>query len=111
MKQVEINLYSFSELSKEAKQKAIDEHKQFMDQEGQEFEDENGEMQTDYPDWSEDEVIDNIEANEYIYFEDGRLAHCTTYTGKHEKSGTTLFHFHGRDYDITKEKNANAATI
>lgn len=102
MKQVTINLYSFSELSKEAQQKAIYEHKEFLLQLGEESENEDGEMITEYPDDYEDDcVIENIEANEYIYFEDGQLASCTTYTGEHEKSGITELKFHGRIYDIT----------
>jgi len=101
MKQVLINLYSFNELSKKAQEKAIREHQTFMEEMGEEFEDENGEMKKDYPEYSEDDVKENIEANEYIFFEDGNLAKCTTYTGKHKKSGITEFNFHGRIYDIT----------
>lgn len=92
MTQVTINLYSFSELSKEAQQKAMESHAEFLI-----TTDENAN------DYTENDVIENIEANEYVFFQDGRLAHCTTYTGKHPKSGTTEFHFHGTTYDITKQ--------
>lgn len=103
MKQVTINLYSFSELSKDAQQKAINEHKDFLLSIGEEFENEDGEMVTEYPeDYEDSYVIENIEVNEYVYFEDGKLASCTTYTGKHPKSGISELNFHGRIYDITK---------
>ena len=102
MKQVTINLYSFSELNEKARQRAINEHQSFMTNEGQEYEDDNGEMQIDYPEWEEDDVIENIEANEYVFFEDGELASVTHYCGKHPQAGTTELKFHGRTYDITK---------
>lgn len=90
MKNVSIRLYSFSELSDTAKQKAVYDHAIFLneiDAKGRIFED--------------DETIDAIESNEYLFFEDGVLARCTQYTGTHPKSGTLEFHFHGRTYDIT----------
>lgn len=88
MKQVIINLYSFSELSKEGQRKAIDEHQEFLA--GLSLaENEN------YADRSDEEITEDIEANEYLFFQDGSLAHCTTYTGKHQKSGITEFHFKG----------------
>lgn len=103
MKQVTINLYQFSELNKDAQQKAINEHKIFLLQLGEESENEDGEMITEYPeDYEDDYVIENIEANDYIFFEDGELASCTTYTGGHPKSGITELKFAGRIYDITK---------
>lgn len=102
MKQVTINLYSFSELSKEAKKTAIQEHWTFLNSVPVEQETETGEMKEIYEDYKEKDVIENILINEYIYFANGELANCTTYTGKHPKTGTTEFKFHGIVYDITK---------
>lgn len=96
MTQVTINLYSFSELSKEAQRKAVREHQEFMANVSLSDGD-------NYADMSDEELIENIELNEYIFFQDGILAHCTTYTGKHPQSGTTEFHFHGKTYDITQQ--------
>lgn len=93
MKQVTIDLYLFSELDKEARQKAISDHIVFMEQSRQEWE-KDDEFTPEYAE-------ENIEINEYLFFKDGELAHCTTYTGGHEKTGITEFHFHGRDYNIT----------
>jgi hypothetical protein len=102
MKQVTINLYSFSELNEKAKQTAINEHQTFMESLPVEYENEAGELEDVYEEYDENAVIENIEANEYIFFEDGKLASCTTYCGKHPKAGTTELKFHGRIYDITK---------
>ena len=102
MKAVTINLYSFSELSKEAQKKAIYEHADFMASQPVECENEDGTFSDEYLDPNEDEVIENIEANEYVYFEDGESASCVTYVGKHPKDGITELKFHGRIYDITK---------
>lgn len=95
MAQVTINLYSFSELNKDAQAKAILEYTQFMETNRHEWE-QDDEFTTEY-------VQEHIEINEYLFFRDGELAHCTTYTGKHPKSGATEFHFHGTTYDITKQ--------
>lgn len=86
---IRIKLYQINELTTAAKNKAIAEHREFM-----------RELDGRYS--STKEVLENIEINEYYFFEDGELAHCTTYTGGHEKSGTTEFHFHGKNYNITK---------
>jgi hypothetical protein len=71
---VTINLYSFNELTPIAKQKAIDEHYNFMVSYPPDYEDENGEMkiEEDYNP-SEDEVIENIEVNDYYFFWYGRI--------------------------------------
>lgn len=103
MKNVTIQLYSFNELSQQAKEKAIMEHRMFLESMPVSVENEEGELVDEYEQYDDDAaVIDNIEANEYLFFQDGSLAHCTTYTGKHEKAGITEFHFHGITYDITK---------
>jgi 5'-3' exonuclease len=104
MIKIEINLYSFAELGEKAKKKAIRNHKDFMLSRAEVIEDDDGGLITHYydeDDLDDHDVIDEIEANEYLFFEDGGLAHCTTYTGKHEKAGITEFHFKGRTIDIT----------
>lgn len=98
MKTIKINLYKFEELSKEAQDRAVVQHKMFLDGQPIECENEDGTMGEEYHEYEEEEVIDSIEANEYYFFADGVLAHCTTYTGKHERSGETELHFHGKDY-------------
>ena len=100
MKQVTINLYSFNELGEQSKQTAIFEHGNFLESVGQDYEDDNGEFQMDYTRPDDDEIKENILANEYVYFESGELAQCVTYCGNHPKSGITELTFHGRIYEI-----------
>ena len=101
MKTVSINLYNFAELSETAKEKAIFEHETFLLSIGQEVENENGEMVTEYPETIDRaDVIENIEANEYFFFANGELAAVTKYVGKHPKAGQTELKFAGEIYTI-----------
>ena len=97
---IQISLYSFNELSNESKQLAILEHGNFLNSLPQEFEDEDGKMVSEYIDHSDEEIIDNILANEYYFFENGELAKTCTYVGKHQKAGVTEFTFMGNTYEI-----------
>lgn len=49
---------------------------------------------------SETAIIETIEANEYYFYSDGKLANCVTYTGKHEKAGTTELTFKNQIYTL-----------
>lgn len=103
MKKVTINLYEFEELNEDAKQKAIQEHRNFLLSVMQPNDFISGDAEYDTPEQlqkvyiseyenteSNDEpIIENIEANEYLFFADGELAPCVTYCGKHEKAGIT----------------------
>jgi len=93
MKNVTINLYSFAELNEKAKQKAIAEHSQFLAEVAEDEDELNESYEDDY-------VIENIEANDYVYYFDGTLASCVTYCGKHEKAGTTEFTIHGETFNL-----------
>lgn len=72
---VEVNLFPFKELSEESKRLAIDNHHSFMKSIGTTVEDEDGEIKTVYPDYFEEDIIDNIEVNSYLFYENGKLAH------------------------------------
>lgn len=100
MKQVLINVYSFDELSDKAKQKAIYEHGIFLDSQPEEFETEIGELAWEYVEHTEDEIVESIQINEYMFFADGTLANCVTYTGKHPKAGTTELNFKGEIFTL-----------
>jgi len=41
-----------------------------------------------------------IEANNYLFYADGTIAPCVTYTGDHEKAGTTELNFHGEIFTL-----------
>lgn len=87
MKQININLYSFAELGEKSKEKAVYEHSTFLnevDREGRTYD--------------ETETIEAIEANEYLFYEDGTLANCTTYVGDHPRAGVTELKLHGSVY-------------
>ena len=98
MKTVSINLYSFSELNDHAKNRAIDEHRDFMQSLPDQYVDEHGELVFEYADYTIAEVIDSIEANKYLFFADGTLADTVQYVGKHPKVGISELTFYGEIY-------------
>lgn len=100
MKQTNINLYEFAELSQKAQGKAISEHIDFMDSLPEESENEDGTMISEYIEHSEEDAIDSIEANEYLFYADGTLANCVTYCGAHPLAGITELKFHGEVYRL-----------
>ena len=111
---VKINLYSFNELSEEAKQKAIENQRNFELSTMQPEDFISGDAEYDTPEQLEKayneqysyyesddtSIIENIEANEYVFFENGEMAECVTYTGNQPKAGTTEFNFMGNVYNI-----------
>lgn len=98
MLQTTINLYSFRDLSKDIQQLVISEHQSFLETLPVTIEDENGTLVDVFEEYTEEDVIESIEANDYIYFKNGELASCTTYTGNHLKAGITEFKLHGETY-------------
>jgi hypothetical protein len=94
MKKVTINLYSFDELNEAAKQKAIDDHRNFELSIMQESDFISGDSEHDTPEKlseaynteysyleeNDEPIIESIEANDYLFFSDGSLADCVTYT-------------------------------
>lgn len=93
---LKINLFQFQELSDEAKQEAIEEHFHFLNSLGMEVENESGQLITEEYEPSESEVIENIEINEYFFYENGELASTIKYTGKHPLSGSTVYQHKGQ---------------
>ena len=89
MKTIEINIYSFNELSEKAKETAILEHGQFLDSQPIDYEEEDGELKIEYIEHSENEIIESIEMNEYLFFNNGELVESVTYCGNHPKKGIT----------------------
>ena len=101
MRTATINLYNINELSKDAKDFAVGEHKDFL--------------MSVYSDSDFDEcfkmtrskyeksltkkyIIEDILDNDYLFFRDGTLAYITHYCGKHEKAGITEFKFKNEVY-------------
>lgn len=104
MQQITINIYEFKELSQTAKEYAINEHGDFLEQVGFDYEDDNGQMKMDYTRPTEDEIIDSIEANGYQYFKNGKMVNGCTFVGSHPKKGTTEYKIEGEVY-VLKTKN------
>ena len=94
----EINLYEYDELNKNAKEKAFYEHKEFLDSLEQEYENNKGELIKEFIDHNKESVEDSIRMNEYLFFDNGEMAHIIHFTGKHKKSGITEFYFNGKTY-------------
>ena len=86
MKTIKIKIYQFPELNKKAQQIAIEEHNDFLRDEGLTY--------------TREEVKDSILVNEYYFYSNGQLATTVTYTGKHEKSGETYFLFQDEQIKI-----------
>ena len=95
---VTIDLYQFHELNKLAQQKAIFEHQKFLNSLPDEYENEKGQMISEYTEYSKEETIDSIETNEYLFFNSGELARTCTFTGKHPRTGETIFIFNDKEY-------------
>lgn len=97
MIKVEINLYSFKELSSESQELAIGKHCEFLN----DVSIDEGYPEYDmYKEEDKEVIVEDIEANAYIFYKDGRVADCTTFTGKHPKAGTTEFTIHSETYKI-----------
>ena len=115
---ITIKLYSFSELSEKAKRKAIEDHREFelsimypddfktgiAEHDTPEELQKAYEAQYDYYLMNDEPIIEIIEANDYLFFENGELAHTVRYCGEHPRSGETHFIFNGVDYIIKTEK-------
>lgn len=111
---ITIKLYELDELGEKARARAIDEHRNFMLETMYPEDFKSGDPQYDTPEelekaynaeydyisMNDEPVIESIECNEYLFFEDGELAHVTHYCGKHPLSGQTWLKYHGSEYRI-----------
>ncbi|MHA1690015.1 MAG: hypothetical protein ACTSU7_00125 [Candidatus Heimdallarchaeaceae archaeon] len=102
---VEIRLMKYDELMSSAQDKAYEEHLNFLESSNYDFDaKEDEEMIFNFLESTEEEireyVEDSIRINEYLFFQSGEIANCTTYTGKHEKAGITEFIFQDKVYTI-----------
>ena len=94
-----INLYEFNELGTEEQQSIILEHEEFLNGISYEEDEEPYELDSN-KDEDRTIIIENIIANGYLFFKNGKMAQCTTYTGNHEKAGTTELKLNGETYII-----------
>lgn len=114
---ITIKLYSFSELSEKAKRKAIEDCREFelsvmrpedfimgiAEYDTPEELQKAYEAKYDYYAMNDEPLIEIIEVNDYLFFENGELAHTVRYCRSHPLSGETHLIFNGTDYIIKKE--------
>ncbi len=88
MKTISVNLYSFEELSVKAKEKAIEDHRNFLLEDMRPEDFISGDPEYDTPEKLEeaynseyfyvlendDVVIESIEANDYMFYASGKMA-------------------------------------
>lgn len=111
---ININLYSFEELSDRAKERAIREHRDFLlsvmqpedfisgdpEYDTPEQLSEQYDSEYDYVLFNDEPVIESIECNEYLFFSDGAMANCTTFCGNHPRAGETVLRVYGNEYVV-----------
>ena len=105
---VSINLYRLDGLEKEAKNKAIEEHRDFMVETYSDdmFDKVFNMTQSKYAKGlTKAEVEENIEINDYMYFFDGEMASTIQYCGKHPRSGEHEFTLHGESYLLSSKED------
>jgi len=103
MKRVTINLFEINELSKEKKDFAIDEHKEFLVSiyQDDDFDESFNMTRSKYSkSLRKMDIVESIEANDYLFFEDGSLAKTVQYVEKHPRAGEHMFEFMGSEYPI-----------
>ena len=107
----EICIYQFKELCLSAREKAIEEHRQFllevMDKEdfisGEEEHDTEEELQKvyesefEYYEENDEPIIESIEINEYYFYEDGKIANVTS-VYKDGKIVENILKHNGKEY-------------
>jgi mRNA-degrading endonuclease HigB of HigAB toxin-antitoxin module len=113
---IELNLYTINELDEKAKARAIEDHRQFELSIMQPEDFISGEAEYDTPEElqktyeaqydyylnNDEPVVEDIEANGYLFFMNGEQASVTQYYGKHHKAGKMELELHGVTYDITE---------
>lgn len=116
MLDLNIRLYSFQELKPAAQEKAIFEHRQFLvDTLRPDFIDgvtdwnnpEKMEMyhaEYEYLEENAAPIIENIEANEYLFFANGEMCWSCHYTAG-PKKGQTEINIHGEIFTIAQTQN------
>lgn len=117
MLQLTINLYTFSELSEKAKEKAIEDARQFLlsimhptdfisgdpEYDTHEKLTEQYTAEHDYYCFNDEPILEYIEANDYIFYYNGDLCHTVTFCGQHPRAGEMDITIHGETFTIKGE--------
>ncbi len=105
-KDFEVITYLLDELPETSKQKAIQEHLDFLNAEGITCENESGELEVEYDyldackDSDINEVIENIDVNEYEYDFNGDLVGITTYMSDNKPTGKKTIRINKQEIEI-----------
>ena len=112
---ISINLYKLDELTPEAREYAIESHRIFLLNEMSPEDFISGESKYDTPEklkeayeseyeyysMNDDPIIESIECNEYLFFEDGELANTCHYWKNHPtKPDQTWIKYNGMEFRI-----------
>ena len=111
---IDLNLYSIDELSGNAKQKAIEDHRTFLlyDMRPEDFI--SGDPTYDTPDelekaynseyeyysMNDEPIIDSIQANDYLFFIDGSMANVTYHIDKAHNVTKRVLKLFNRNYEF-----------
>ena len=100
---IAVTIYTIDELEDEARELAIQEHRDFLvDVFNEDMYDECFEMtQEKYEEeLTEEDVVENIKINDYRYYANGEMARTLRYTGKHPRSGEHVLIHNNVEYSI-----------
>ncbi len=100
---IPIKLFRLAELDEDARERALEEHRDFLvtvysdDMYDSSFEMTQEKYENEL---TEDEVIDSIDINDYLYYASGEMAHTIQFTGGHARSGERILKHQGEEYSI-----------
>ena len=98
---VNIKLYEYKELKKDAQLLAYNDHREFLLSTYQ-ANNYDSSFNMTYNKYKAQlrkcDVIESIEINEYLFFTDGTLTNTISYCGKHPRAGENIFIFKGVEY-------------
>lgn len=112
---IPFTVYTLDELSEQAREHAIFEHRQFLLGEMQPSDFISGDPEYDTPEQLQEQykaeyeyyenndgpIIESIECNEYMFFADGSIANTTHYWSNHPtRGGQTWIKYDGKEYRI-----------
>ena len=100
MKKVTIKIYTIRELSQKSRSFAVSDHRDFMLSvyRDDDWDESIGMTYSKYEKTLRNkDLIENIEANEYLFFANGELANATLYCGNHLRAGDNVFTFMGEE--------------
>ena len=103
MKTVTINVYELKELDEHIQNMVIDEHREFLISiySDDMFDESFNMTRSKYAKTlTKSEIIEDIEANGYLYFKNGDMVQYVEYTNSHPKAGKRELTLNGEVYEF-----------